>query len=244
MYELYSSLQRRSLRLADVDPETVRQAVYGILNAPPHAPCLAAMAHLARTLFIRPSHLPTMVDDQGNPYTEHILAFVDTILVLYRPVATIPNSSPAYVDEDDETDDQAFGAITATSLASRILILIPHAHHHVLRALWFALLYLSIAYSRSKRAVAVDYLLDRISAQWRARQDDAHARHRPAWSNDPREQAVEEEWMRRAQRINELRRKGKNQLRVGDIWAEMKGLAVPLAQVPLQREGGSQRSTQ
>jgi len=163
--------------------------------------------------------MSTMVDNQGNPYTEHILAFIDTILVLYRSVATCPSA-----DEHDETDDQAFGAITATTFASRILILIPHAHHHVIRALWFALLYLAIAYTGSKRATAVNYLIDRITANWRTRREDAPARRTAAWSSDPVEQEVEEEWMRRAGRISDLRRRGKDQLRVGDIWAVMKGM--------------------
>ena len=164
MYELYLSMQKRSQRLADIDPETIRQAIYGLLTASPNAPCIPAMANLARALRIYPCSLPTLVDDQGNPYSEHILAFVDTVLILYRSVATSP-IPPESAENEDGTDEQAFGALTATSLASRILILIPHAHHHILRALWYALLYLSIAYSGSQRGVAVDYLIDRIYAQ-------------------------------------------------------------------------------
>lgn len=133
----------------------------------------------------------------GNPWTEYILTFVDTFLVLYRSVPdhnrnhryndhhADPETKAGEEEEDDgdwedrdEMDKKAYAATLSTKLAASILTLIPYTHRHVLRAMWFASLYLTMAYGdrdgnrsdarggvESKRGVALSFLLDRVEDQ-------------------------------------------------------------------------------
>jgi hypothetical protein len=170
-----------------------------------------------------------MVDDESNPWSEYILLFIDTLLVLYRPVATDPIAllhGYGESGENDEMDQAAFGASTATALGSRVLFLIPHAHHHAIKALWFALIYLSIAYFGSERGVTCDFLLGQIDEEWSDRERYAARMGKPCWSEHPWENGVEAEWYRRAHTVEGLRRahKARGGLGVSAVWTEMKGL--------------------
>lgn len=231
------------MALAIVTSERVNHALYGLLNAPSHVPCLAALAALAQSLNLTACPHHTLVDDEGSPYSEYILTFVDTILVMYRSLATEHISLVEGNQDDqlnDEIDQAAFGALTVTTSASRILILISHCHHHVLRALWFGLLYLSMAYQGTKRGVAINFLLDTAQEEWAIREERAKANGEPCWGMEAREKEVEEEWYRRARRVARLRKKYKMKggIWLGTVWAEMKGM-VEVRSSDMDGEPGS-----
>lgn len=148
---------------------------------------------------------------------------------MYRSLATvhIPLLEGSQDNKlNDATDQAAFGALTATTSASRLLILISHAHHHVVRALWFGLLYLSMAYRGTKRGVAVDFLLEAVQQEWYTREENAKAEGKLCWGGTQKEMDMEEEWYRRARSVGRLRKKyrTKGGLWLGTVWAEMKGM--------------------
>ena len=101
-------------------------------------------------------------------------------------------------------------------------MLVADSHHHLLRALWFALIYLTIAYGQSKRGLAVRYLLDRVVEEWRNREEKAKKPGGSAWGFDEIGER-EGEWMQRARRVM----RGLDQVDgrwMGSVWAEMKGM--------------------
>ncbi|KAK1927943.1 hypothetical protein DB88DRAFT_508001 [Papiliotrema laurentii] len=194
---LRETIERRAETLRDISSDAVHDTLAGLLNAPPDAPPFHDLALLSQTLGCEPYLSDTMVDDESNPWSEYILLFIDTLLVLYRPVATDPIAllhGYGESGENDEMDQAAFGASTATALGSRVLFLIPHAHHHAIKALWFALIYLSIAYFGSERGVTCDFLLGQIDEEWSDRERYAARMGKPCWSEHPWENGVEAEW--------------------------------------------------
>ena len=224
--------QAREQFLLPIDGDTVRNAIYELLNAPNQTISFPALRSVAQSVGQGPLEHDSIVDDQGNPYTEYILTFIDVFLVLFRPVSTtmIPlKAGIGQSGENDETDQKAFGALAATSLASRILILIPHAHHHVLRAVWLGLTFLSASYGGSKRGVAVKFLLDRLAEEWTTREEKRAKEGAVAGTEEEKREArVQSVWLRRAKGVDELRQLAEKRTRSGvslaTIWAEMKGL--------------------
>ncbi|ORX34110.1 hypothetical protein BD324DRAFT_653387 [Kockovaella imperatae] len=233
------SMAAREAVLAPIDGQAVRDALYELLNAPPFTIShrgLGILSHSVQSDALRLDR--PIVDDQGNPYSEYILMFVNVFLILFRPVSSslIPlKTGVGESGENDETDQKAFGALTATSLASRVLILIPHTHHHILRCIWFALTFLGCAYAGSKRGVAVKFLLDRLSEEWTAREARGSQRRSSAAcrghsDTERRIAVIEAVWLERARRVDALRMaaettKQRERLRIGTVWLEMKGLA-------------------
>jgi hypothetical protein len=165
-----------------------------------------------------------MVDDEGNPWSEHILVFLDAVVVLYRNVPPDPIEAAATDLED--------GAITAGNYAPRLLMAIPRIHAHALRALWFAVVYLCIAYEGTSRGYAVDWLFRRVSAEWGTRKFKEQEREREREremlgvkreeSESERVRRCDEEWLERARRVETTVRGGKGWM--GCVWAEMKGM--------------------
>ena len=238
--DIRTALLRREARVSLVDPSHVSAGLYGLLNLSPGTLSLKPLRALARILGVLPCDGAMVVDAQGNPYSEWILVFLDTILVLYHPLATamIHSTSNAAQGVRDNADDEqtvmggtvdrdAFGALAAAQLAPRLLVLVPYAHRHVLRALWLALLYLSIVFDGSERGVAVDFLLERVQEEWLLRE----ARERAGWlaagGGGQRDRLDSATWRGKVKRMTALRRRAR--LQRGDItsetvWGVMNGL--------------------
>ncbi|EIW72855.1 hypothetical protein TREMEDRAFT_59021 [Tremella mesenterica DSM 1558] len=175
---LRRALDIRAAALTQIDPEVVRSALYALLSLPTHTFSHQAMCSVHSAVHLPPPPSKPL-DSHGNPWSLSILLWIHIILILYQPVSTNPvplaisssGSSPKRRKlVNDTTDQRAFGALTATSLAPRVLILIPHAEEGVLRALWLALVWLEMGYKGSKRGVAVGFLLERIGEEWKARE--------------------------------------------------------------------------
>lgn len=235
LIEIKAEIQIREQALRLVDAESVRTALYGLLNLPARTVSISALTPLCRSVNLQPCAEASIIDKDGNPFTEHILSFVDTFLVLYRPVSTVPiplRVGHGTSGENDETDQKAFGALTATSLAPRILILISHTHD-ILRALWFALLYLHMSYRASKRGVAVKFLLDRVVEEWTQRATVVRARMTGmgVGAAEQEQRKADQEWLKRVDRVMTLQKQMEEARRGGltlaMVWAGMKGMVKP-----------------
>ncbi|KAK4688459.1 hypothetical protein P7C73_g1663, partial [Tremellales sp. Uapishka_1] len=225
--------QRREMSLLGISPAAPTDVLSALLSLPAHTLSYETLAMLGHSVNVPiPAQHATVVDADGDPYSEYILVFLHVLLIYFRPVPTAPIP---LVEGDgagnNETDQKAFGALTITSLAPKVLILIPHAHAYILRGLWFALIYLGLAFKGSKRGVAVEFLLERLVHEFADRESRSE--------NTP---AREREWSRRVGRVMGIR-KEPGGLRLGDLWAEMKGMVAggevglsPSALAGLERE--------
>ncbi|ORY28585.1 hypothetical protein BCR39DRAFT_598954 [Naematelia encephala] len=200
------TLTSRENNLNRVSSSEINKDLYDLLCLAAQTLSLPVLKHLAQIVRLAPCRHKSIIDDQGNPYSTLILIFVDCIIVLLRQVPTIPL---AQLEQIQPVDKRAFAAFTAASLASRIMMSIPLTHEYILRAMWFALIYLDMGYRGSKRGVAVEFLLERVVEQLMVRKGD-------------------DVWMGRMRRI--MRQHGKSKtadtaLDLRDIWIEMNGFS-------------------
>lgn len=194
---LNTDTQVRSSKLQHVSSSDVHQGIKELMTVPSGVQCPVALGALAQILGIRPCPSPYLVDIEGNPWTEHILTIVDALLVL--------TSSPP--------DKQAREEALVASLCR-------YTHHHVLRAIWYALVFLDLGTcANSSRFGSVRRLLDitefeLLKAKWR-------------YERRSTGRLENEIWLARFVRAREFRARMECQrdtISLGSLWAIMKGL--------------------
>ncbi|WVQ85629.1 hypothetical protein IAT38_007795 [Cryptococcus sp. DSM 104549] len=143
------AIDARAAALAHTPRAQIHAALASLLAYRPYAPPTQGwLARLARAVGAPvPDRSEGLVDAWGNPTSEWVLVWLDVALALCVGCGGRNETAP----EED-------GLV--------LLELVPHAHDHLLQALWVALIYVDLAYKNDHRGEVASALREKIVREW------------------------------------------------------------------------------